>query len=1321
MKRIIMPTLVRARNLVAGLGFLLAALASHQGIAQSAAPVTITVLAVDPANPAKGRLLESIAREKGVLLEWVFVDSMSPDQVSARIKGRDIVILDWVFEQMFMKLLGIVQAPLRNYDGKVWGGVMWKRPDLTKGLTAEQGGRIFDYWENGGIENYRRFMDYVRTDLFARSGEKAAEPLAMPEHALYHPAAPQKVFTDLQSFLSWRSPKPGQQVIGVGFHRVDLKDDSTLHIDALIKRIEAKGAFALPFWDPNAGRRIMPLIAKDGQVLPDVIVTFTGLYTSVDEQRHWAIEMDRPIIQALSYHGGSVADWRKDDEGLPVSRQGVFYTLNEAAGRIDMTMVAARRESDQKLEPIPEQIEALASRALAQANLRKKANAKKKLALFVWNTPSGEENFAASYLNVPASIVEIAAALRADGYAIPETDEKTVIENIKKLIRPYYRTKDDFELRKLVEAGLATRLPVAEYKAHMAKLPKDIQRAAADAWERPEEAYLVLNEGDRQDFIVPRWQLGNLTILPQPLRGARRSEEDDITHDKKRPLHHAYRAVYLGTVGKGQVDAIIHLGTHGTQEWAPGKERAPSVFDDTQTTIGNVPVIYPYTVANVGEAIIARRRGRAITISHNSPPFAPSGLYGELNELHEVLHQASSGEEGAVREALKRQVVEIAKRLNVTKDLGLNEQDISANYDRFAERLHNYLHSVGAMPQPLGMHTFGKVAEDDKTLLTIFQILGPDYIRAFGEDPAELLADAFEKLQASAPFTALRQAVSGRVDLAQYPEAARPLLEEASRHFHNFTNPVELQNLKAALAGRYVPTSTGNDPLRNPDSVPSGRNLYGFDPRKIPTKAAWEAGSQLARQLMESHKARNGQWPDKITFSLWSTETLNHFGVVEAQILYLLGTKPVWNPRGDVVGVEVLPEAALDRPRVDTILSLTGLYRDNLPELLALLQGAVNKVAELEEAGNPLAANVRRLADTLAKQGYDKDKAWRLARVRMFGNESGVYGTMLPEATVASGAWDGEDTLARTYLSRMSWMFGTEPDTRNIKLDKINLYAENLKGTKAAVLSRSSNNHGIVSIDHPFEYLGGIGLAVRHLEGRTPDLVISDLRNTREFRNQSVAEFMSTELRSRYFHPRYVKEMMNERYSGATKMVDVLNNFWGWNVMDRDSARADQWQEFFDVYINDKLALGMKDWFLEHHPAALAQMSERMLEAVRKGYWDAPEDVIKKLVETHLEIANSRDLLVENPKFAQFRDQKAQGFGLLPVPVAEAKSDEGADTNPGASIVTGVKLERQVEASSQPEPGPHWGLYALMASSLLLGAAWEMTGAGLRRAASLPA
>ncbi len=1274
---------------------------------------SVVVFARDPVSPAKGRLIETLAREHGVDLDYVFVDELGEEAIKQKLPRRDLVLFDWPMDApltaraAFNRLIKAVEPTLAGFSGKIWGGLDWRRPDLTKGLSPEQCARIEAYLREGGAQNEAALIDYLRADIFGGPGPRGAEPIQMGDFGLYHPDAPGKVFASLKDFLAWRSPKPDQKVIAVGFYRNALASDATLHIDDAIHRIEAKGAFALPYWGRGSLENISTLLTDDGKTLPDALITYTYVFAVADQQAGFAARENRPILQAMIYAKGYEDEWRKSDEGVQTSIASLYYDLAEKAGRIDATMVAAKRRGDEQIVAIPEQSEALVERALAQANLRHKPNKEKKLAIFIWNSPPGEENFQASYLNVPGSLVEIVKSLREAGYDAPTIDEQTAIESIKKLIRPYYRTKDDAELRSLLAAGMADRVPVSEYKAFISTLPEQTQMALAQGWEKPEDTYLTLKEGERADFIVPRWRLGNILILPQPLRSARRSDEADILHDKTRPLHPAYRAVYYDIVHKEKVDAIVHLGTHGSQEFLLGKERAPSIFDDTQTTVANVPVIYPYAVNDPGEAITARRRGRAVTVSHDDPPYAPSGLYGELSELHEMINQAQVALSGLTKDALIRQIIEKAKKLNLSKDVAMSDEETAANPQKLIEKVDALLHGLSSLPQPLGLRTFGKTTDPEKILLTVLQILGPDYIKAFGKTPALVMAQPYQMLEKDEVFLALRKAVVENTDLAEFPEKTRPYLAQARVHFDHFAHPMELQNLANALSGGFVPTTTGNDPLRNPEAVPTGRNLYGFDPHRIPTKAAWEAGVKLGRDFLDKYKEKHGVIPDKIAFELWQTETVNHFGVVESKILYLLGAKPIWNERGEVTGVEVIPRAELGRPRVDTVLSIGGLYRDNLPEVMQVLQSAVDKVAAQAEEDNPVALNVERTVQTLLARGVEPGRAKRLARVRMFGNESGVYGTKLAPATVASGIWDREGTLAETYLERMSFLYGPDPDTRNVKLDGVNLYAEALKGTKAAMLSRSSNSYGTINTDHPFEYLGGIGLAVRHLEGRTPELYITDLRDTRAFKTKSVAEFIGLELRSRMFHPRYIQELMNERYAGATQMVYNLNNFWGWNVMDPSSVRVDQWREFYDIYVKDKYQLGMKQFFQKHHPAALAQIVERMLEAVRKGYWEAPEDVVRALVETHEEIAKTHDLNVRNEKFADFVKAKASGFGLLAAARAASVKPPEVSSAPATEPVKGVKLEKQVQQEPPPQT-PQYAFYAVILGSFGGGAVWEL-------------
>lgn len=1299
---------------------------------------SVLVLSRDPGDPGKAVLLRRLARDAGVDLAFEFVDQRDAAWIAGQAARNDIVILDSVMPAAFVRLLPQAREALADYRGRVAIGLT-SQAGGAAGLSRPQAELVARYYENGGEENFRRLFAYIRAEVMQVAGAvPPGPPVELPDRAIWHPDAP-RLFPTLADYLAWRAPRADQPVIGVGFHRSSLADVSMDAVEALVRRLEAKGAFVVPFYDPNDADQADPLVMKDGNAFADAFVTFTGMYTNVDQQRRWLEKLDRRMIQALPYATGYEDEWRKDPEGFPLFRTAVFYHLSEQAGRVDATIVSARRRGDDRLVGIPEQVDALAERLIRYAALRRKPNADKTVAIFVWNSPAGEQNFSASYLNVPSSLENIFAAMRREGYRVAEVDEAGLVADLQLMIRPYYRTRDDTALRGLLARDLAEKVPVGEYRAWFeAAVPEETRRAQAVAWEPPEQSYLTIQELDGAYFVVPRKRIGNVILLPQPLRGARRDAEADIFHDKTRPMHHAYRAVYQAVTGRMHADAIVHLGTHGTQEWALGKERGPSVFDDSQTTIGAVPVIYPYTVANVGEATIARRRGRATIVSHNSPPFAPAGLYGELTEFHDLLHQWSALADGGVKGRVEAQLVDLAERMNLLKDIGLDRRGALAAPEGFVQKAHTYVHELAGMAQPLGLHSFGEVGERDGILLTILQILGPDYVRVWEPNPEELYARPYDDIRKSAPFLALARAVEDGADLGEAPEAARSMLEEARRHFRNFTSEEEIAGLITALGGGFVKPGSGNDPLRNPEAVPTGRNLYAFDPRRIPTKAAWEAGSKLADDLIAQYQARHGgAFPDKFAFTMWSTETVLHFGVVEAQILRLMGLAPVWNARGEVVDVAVTPRAELGRPRADVVVTLTGLYRDNLPDLTSLIGRATERAYAQEEPDNNLRRNAQATERLLVQRGAAAAHAAAFSRLRMFGPQSGTYGTDLPEAIEDSGTWEKEGQLADLYLRRMGFAYDGKPGgAHSLKLPDVDLLAENLKGVKAAVLSRSTNNQGLVSLDHTFEYLGGLGLAVRRLTGASPELFVTDLRDTRSFRNKTAADFIAVELRTRDLHPHYVAELMKDGFNGATSMVTHTDNLFGWTVMEPKAVRPDQWAAWHDVYIADKHGLGLHQWFMETHPGALAQVSARMLEAVRKGYWKPSRAVKRSLVETYRSATEGQDFQLHNsgleafiasgadvrlvvdaraseapPRPARTDVRPAAQTSSLPESTSDRHLAEAESPPDATQRVSGMKLEEITPRAEAAQSTPTWPVGA----ALLAMMAVFLAGAGVER------
>ncbi|MFA7667619.1 MAG: cobaltochelatase subunit CobN [Burkholderiaceae bacterium] len=367
---------------------------------------------------------------------------------------------------------------------------------------------------------------------------------------------------------------------------------------------------------------------------------------------------------------------------------------------------------------------------------------------------------------------------------------------------------------------------------------------------------------------------------------------------------------------------------------------------------------------------------------------------------------------------------------------------------------------------------------------------------------------------------------------------------------------------------------------------------------------------------------------------------------------------------------------------MDVVLSATGLYPDHFPNLMQHLARAVELAAAAEEPDNAVAINSRAITARLQGQGLAAEAARRAGVTRIFASASGNYGTGLDDAALASDTWEGKGEgdrkLAELYLQKMQYAYGpdnSEWGRSDLGGDGVNLYAEQLRGTEGAVLSRSSNLYGMLTTDDPFQYLGGIALAVRYLDGRAPALSISNLRGGGSGRVEGAAGFLAKELATRQFHPGYIENLMAEGYAGTIEIADAMNNFWGWTAVSREIVRDDQWQEFVDVYVRDKHELGVREWFERENPAALAQVMERMLEAARQEYWQADAATVEELKQRYADLLERFDLQTGNAALAEF-----VGYGLAAAPQPE---------RPPAPMqrVEGQQLQRVDPAAVT---GPDW-------------------------------
>lgn len=1091
-----------------------------------------------------------------------------------------------------------------------------------------------------------------------------------------------------------------------------------------------------PFPNPKTGRPYPlnePLITHQGRVLPQVMLVNTFLGGDVEGRKLRYQAQGIPVLNVIHYHDGGREVYLQDLAGVSSFRLPFTLTNAEYIGIQDPVVLTVN--PDGEMISLPEQLDLLIGKAINLAKLQQKSNADKKLALLFWNHPPGEKNQGASNMNVPRSIEKLVADLKNQGYALDHVSEQQMIDAVATMLRPAYRVDSVLELMK---TELWDFMPLNTYQAWFKTLPALIQTEMNQHWgDAANNDWLVEYQGQK-GFVIPRLKLGNLVVLPQPNRGGSTAEQDkDLFHDTKKPMNHYYAAAYLWLREVYQTDALIHFGTHGTQEWHPGKERGLWAYDYPNLAVGNTPVVYPYIVDNIGEALHVKRRGRGVIISHQVPSFSPAGLSDDFVAINDAIREYQSLDEGLVKSNAKDLIIEQAVKMKIPEDMGWKVADLHAHFDDFLRGIEDYLEDLGSAMQPLGLHTFGETSEDDHLALNIMLMLGDDLMKPLGVDNSrELFRTDYKLLKETAPFHFVLKHIIQAQPLSTENQSKVDLVavvKQGIQYTQDLRAESETQGILAGLSAKWVNPSYGGDPIRNPDALPTGRNMYGFDPSRIPTKAAYEAGVQSMKELIVSHQATHNEFPKKLTFTMWSTETLRHLGMLEAQIFYAMGVKPIWDKGGVVTGLDVIPLAELGRPRIDTVISLTGLYRDQFPNVMERFNEAIVMLANLDEdpTQNLIKANTQRIEKTLLEQGIEPIAAKNFALTRIFGTESGDYGTKLPDATLASDQWDEKDgKLAELYLSRMSWAYGPDSSQWSQKLTTregkpLNVYAEQLKGTSAAVFSRSSNLRGLLDTDHPFEYLGGISLALQHLEGKAPQLYISNMRDPKKAKLQTAERFLATELRAVYQHPNWIKEMQKEGYAGTLQMLNTINNFWGWQVMDRNVVRDDQWQQFHEVYIKDKYNLDMKEWFEKSNPTAMAQITERMLEAIRKDYWKASEETKKELVQVYEALAQKYDVHTDNQTFKAYVAELSAGYGLSAAPAPDMatraaepmamQAPEPPQTQDSEVSQPAENLEQvqgQVMQEQQPpepqEPEPRWWLALFLV--LLMGAihqAWS--------------
>ncbi len=785
------------------------------------------------------------------------------------------------------------------------------------------------------------------------------------------------------------------------------------------------------------------------------------------------------------------------------------------------------------------------------------------------------------------------------------------------------------------------RLSVERYRAWFSGLADSARHAVETIW-GPAPGAVYVDHGD--DLVFPGLDLGNVLVTIQPPRGFG-NDPIGTYHAPDVPPPHHYLAFYRWLDEVWGADAIVHVGKHGTLEWLPGKANALSGSCFPDAALGDVPFVYPFVVNDPGEGTQAKRRTHAVIVDHLVPPMTRAETYGDVAQLERLLDtyaQAQAMDPGKLP-ALRDQVWGLLVEAEIHRDLGLAATPADDEFDDVLRHVDGYLCALKDAQIRGGLHVLGQ-APAGEALVDL--VLGITRLRQ-GSTPSlrELVAESLR-----VDLTAERRTEVDRVEaecrrrieglaaagwqapsapaVPQSGDGHEPATAGDEQHATPATagqgqrdrrtpedgpigaveawvcetlvpalrrTPDEIGNLLDALDGRYVPAGPSGAPTRGAAHVlPTGRNFYSVDPKALPSPLSWDVGRHLADAVVARHVAETGAPPRTIGLVLWGTAAMRTGGDDAAQALALLGVRPTWDTEsGRVTGLEAMTLSELGRPRVDVTLRISGFFRDAFPHLIALLDDAVALVAGRAE---PPEQNPVRAA------GTDDPRIW--------GPPPGGYGSgILP--LLERGSWRTEADLAEVYLAWSGFAYGRQrfgeaaPDALRRRFAAI----------EVAVKNQDNREHDIFDSDDYLQDHGGMVAAVRALTGRAPRAWFGDTADPSAPKVRSLAEEAARVVRSRVLNPRWIDAMRRHGYKGAFELAATVDYLFGY---DATAGVVEDWmyEKVTDAYVGDP---ELRAFFGEANPWALRSIAQKLLEADRRGLWDASEAARKTLVDAVLE------------------------------------------------------------------------------------------------------
>ncbi|HZA10781.1 cobaltochelatase subunit CobN [Mycobacterium sp.] len=1152
------------------------------------------------------------ARSSGANYRWANPARLTTAELPGLLSGADIAVV---------RILGGYRAWQEGIDTVTGSGVATvvvsgeqaADAELMSHSTVPAGSALQThlYLAHGGVENLRQLYAFL-CDTLLMTGFGFAPPVATPSWGV----------------LDRPETENDGPTIAVLYYRAQQLAGNTAYVEALCRAIENKGGRALPVYCASlrtAEPALLQLLSSADAMVVTVLaaggVTPATAGAGGDDDA-WNVEhlaaLDVPILQGLCLTG-SRAEWEHNDNGLGPLDVATQIAIPEFDGRI-ITVPFSFKEIDDlglvSYVPDAERCERVAGIAVRYARLRAVPSADKRVAVVFSAYPTKHARVGnAVGLDTPASAITLLRAMRAAGYRITEVPGLDAGDGdalIHALIEHGGQDPDWLTSAHLV--GNPMRLPAKEYREWFATLPDELAGRIEQHWGPPPGELFVDRSRDPDgEIVIAALRAGNVVLLVQPPRGFG-DNPVAIYHDPDLPPSHHYLATYHWLHAVFNADAVVHLGKHGNLEWLPGKTSGMSAACGPDAALRDLPLIYPFLVNDPGEGTQAKRRAHATLVDHLIPPMARAETYGDLARLEQLLdeHASIAALDPVKLPAVRQQIWTLIRAAKMDHDLGLDERPADDTFDEVLLHVDGWLCEIKDVQIRDGLHVLGRAPQGEQQLDLVLAILRARQLWA-GQQAVPGLREALglaedgsdDRSAVDAVDAEARKLLAALQERMWNPAVADELTADAEvatilRFAATEVVPrlagttAEIAQVLRALDGRFIAAGPSGSPLRGLVNVlPTGRNFYAVDPRAVPSRLAWETGVAMADSLLARYRHDHGQWPESVGLSVWGTSAMRTAGDDIAEVLALLGVRPVWDDASRrVASLEPVGADELGRPRIDVTVRISGFFRDAFPHAVAMLDDAVRLVAGLDEPADVNFVRAHAQAD-LVEHGDE-----RRATTRIFGSKPGTYGAGLLQL-IDSRNWRDDADLARVYAAWGGFAYGRDLDGRAASDDMNRQY----RRIAVAAKNVDTREHDIADSDDYFQYHGGMVATVRALTGRDPAAYIGDTTRPDAVRTRGLSEETTRVFRARVVNPRWMAAMRRHGYKGAFEMAATVDYLFGYDAT--AGVMADwMYEQLTERYLFDD---ANRKFMTESNPWALHGMVERLLEAIGRGMWADPQ------------------------------------------------------------------------------------------------------------------